>query len=407
MRVLIIAQYFPPDMGGGATRAYNVAKGLELNGCKVMVVTAFPHYPNGNIPEKYRWKPLALEDIKGLRVARTFVPPLASRGLTRRLLLYLSFIFSVFFALPFAGKVDVVWAANPNVLSVFPALFCGFIRRKPVGLNVDDLWPDDLSNFGLVDESSLAFKAMYFVARFAYVKASLITPISPAWGEVLCEKYGVNRKRVHVIRGGVDFDTFGVASEEINHREGAFSVLYSGAFSVAYDFDQILLAARVLENESDVEFTLQGGGELAGYVKSRVEELKLGNVKVIDKIISRAEVAKMLSQADALILPLRGSGKPYLGISSKLYEYQAAAKPIICCAQGKPAEYTKETGSGIVVRPGDSEALAKAVVFLENNRAIAEKMGASGRYHARKNFSIEKIGLKMMKAFAHALENQV
>ena len=26
MRVLILAQYFPPDMGGGATRAYNAAK---------------------------------------------------------------------------------------------------------------------------------------------------------------------------------------------------------------------------------------------------------------------------------------------------------------------------------------------------------------------------------------------
>ena len=28
MRVLVLAQYFPPDMGGGATRAYNVAEGL-------------------------------------------------------------------------------------------------------------------------------------------------------------------------------------------------------------------------------------------------------------------------------------------------------------------------------------------------------------------------------------------
>jgi len=30
MRVLILSQIFPPDMGGSATRAYNVAKGLVL-----------------------------------------------------------------------------------------------------------------------------------------------------------------------------------------------------------------------------------------------------------------------------------------------------------------------------------------------------------------------------------------
>jgi len=46
LRVLILAEYFPPDMGGGATRAYNVARGLVLNGCEVTVVAAFPHYPN-------------------------------------------------------------------------------------------------------------------------------------------------------------------------------------------------------------------------------------------------------------------------------------------------------------------------------------------------------------------------
>ena len=56
MNVLVIAQYFPPDMGGGATRAYNMAKGLSLAGCDVTVVTSFPHYPTGNIPAKYRRK---------------------------------------------------------------------------------------------------------------------------------------------------------------------------------------------------------------------------------------------------------------------------------------------------------------------------------------------------------------
>ena len=41
MHILVIAQLLPPDMGGVSTRAYNAAKGLLLNGCKVTVVTAF------------------------------------------------------------------------------------------------------------------------------------------------------------------------------------------------------------------------------------------------------------------------------------------------------------------------------------------------------------------------------
>ena len=59
----------------------------------------------------------------------------------------------------------------------------------------------------------------------------------------------------------------------------------------------------------------------------------------------------------------------------------------------------KENQSGIVVKPGDYEALAKAILYLRENRSIAERLGASGRRYVENNLSIEKIGLKMKKLF--------
>jgi hypothetical protein len=53
-----MAQYSPPGLGGSATRAFNMAKSLLLNGCKVTVVAAVPHYSHGKIPKGCRWKPL-------------------------------------------------------------------------------------------------------------------------------------------------------------------------------------------------------------------------------------------------------------------------------------------------------------------------------------------------------------
>jgi len=101
--------------------------------------------------------------------------------------------------------------------------------------------------------------------------------------------------------------------------------------------------------------------------------MNAGNVKLIDKILSlsREGVAKLLNQADVLLLPLKDFGTPYLGISSKLYEYQVAGKPIICCADGQPAEYVKKTNSEIVVKPEDYKALAKAIFYLKENREEA------------------------------------
>jgi len=93
----------------------------------------------------------------------------------------------------------------------------------------------------------------------------------------------------------------------------------------------------------------------------------------------------------------------YFGISSKLYEYQAVSKPIICCAEGQPAEYVKETGSGVVVKPGDHEALAKAVLYLKENSEIAERLCVSGKLYVERFLSLERIGRQMTIVFNKVL----
>jgi glycosyltransferase involved in cell wall biosynthesis len=405
MRILILSQFFPPDMGGGATRAYNIARGLVLNGCETIVVTAFPHYPYGKIPKKYRWKPLTIEYMDGFKVIRTFMLPVSSQGLGKRILIFAVFTVSSLFALPLVGKIDVIWTANPNIISIFPSIIYAIVKRCPIVQNVDDLWPEELYELGMLSEKSPLAKFAELLAKFSYKISKAITPISPGYVKVICGKYSINPNKVYVIRAGVDINKF-KACDSVNKCEKTFKVLYSGAFSVAYDFDQVLLVARLLEDVKDIEFILQGGGELAPYLKAKVKELKLENVKIVDKILSRDDVAKLLSEATALILPLRNFGRPYLGISSKLYEYQAVGKPVICCAEGQPAEYVKETGSGVVVKPGDYEALAKAVLYLKNNPDLAKKLGKNGRKYVKKEASIEAVGLGMKKIFELICDRQ-
>ena len=398
MRVLILAQYFPPDMGGGATRAYNAAKGLLDAGCEVTVVAAFPHYPTGNVPEKYRWKPLSVEYESGLRVIRTLVAPLASEGFLKRVLLFVCFMISSLFALPFVGRVDLVWAANPNIVAVFPSLIYGILKPCRVVQNVDDLWPESLYDLGMA-KGSLPAKLSEFIARVAYGVASAITPISPAYVQVLVNKYEVDPRKVQVVPAGVDLSRFPSVGKDVIRDDKKFRVLYIGAFSPAYDFDQVFRAAKLLATYPDVEFVIRGGGELAETLKSKVNEMGLKNVLLVDKIVSREEVGKILCEADALLLPLSGLGSIEMGISSKLYEYQAAGKPILCSSSGMPGRYVSETGSGIVIRPGDHEALVRAILLLRSSSEIAQALGASGKKYVENNLSIERIGLRMRGIF--------
>jgi len=266
-------------------------------------------------------------------------------------------------------------------------------------LNEDDLTLEDLVDLKLIDEDSLVLKIAEWVYRLLLIKGDVVTPISPGYVETLSKKYCVEKSRIRVVRGGVDLSTFKPCVAK-PRSEKKFVVLYSGAFSVAYDFEQVIKAAKIVEElDGDVEFVVQGKGELLGSMRSKIEELNVKSVRIVDRLLSRGDVAELLCQADVLVLPIVEYRKPYRGMSSKLYEYQAAAKPIICCGRGLPAVYVKETNSGLAVYPGDHEAFAKAVIELKENPRLARMMGENGRKYVETGASIEAIGLKMKVIF--------
>jgi len=112
-----------------------------------------------------------------------------------------------------------------------------------------------------------------------------------------------------------------------------------------------------------------------------------------------------LGEADVLLLPLKGVSSIEMGISSKLYEYQAAGKPIVCCSRGQPARYVLETKSGIAVEPGDFEGLAKAMLCLYRSRKVVECFGRTGRRFVEENLSLGNIGSRMLKVFKRVARN--
>jgi hypothetical protein len=400
MDVLILSQYYPPDMGGGATRAHNMALGLSRLGCRVKVVCAAPHYPKGRIPPHYRWRPIRIENMNGIDVVRTFVPPIESTGTLRRILLFLSFMISSLFAVPIFRRADVVFAANPNIFSVFPGFVYSRICHSPLIQNVDDLWPEVLNDLGLPPQSIVS-RIGEALARITYRLANVITPISAAYTETIVRKYGIDTERIRHVPAGVDLSRFQSTAKE--ERKEFFTVLYIGAFSPTYNFDQIFDAARNLSRIEDIRFVIQGAGELAGYLMGRLQESDLSNVTIVNKVIRREHVADRLSDADALILPLSGLGSIEQGISSKLYEYQAAGRPIICCSRGEPGRYVEASNSGIVVAPGDIEGLSNSILFLRSNPDAAREMGRRGREHVRSSLSVEAVGRKMISVFKDAM----
>ena len=294
MKVLVLAQYFSPDMGGGSTRASNVVNGLLCKGCDVTVVAAFPNYPHGNVPSQYRRKAVVSERFGYAKVFRVWIPALPHSSPLKRIILHFCFVASSLFALPFVGKVDVVWGANPNLFSFVPSFVYGVVKSVPIVRNVDDLWPEVFYDLGYV-KSKFAQKVLDFMAWLSYVVPAAVTPLSKGYKQSIVTKYGISPEKVHVIEVGVD--RVKPLSVDGNSK-GRFVVMYSGVLGLGYDFDVVLEAARLLDKNNDIVFVIRGVGEMSLQLKKMFSESGLRNVVLDTRFLPKDELAALLGSAD-------------------------------------------------------------------------------------------------------------
>jgi len=386
-------------MGGASTRVSNAIKGLRSRGHRVFVVTAFPHYPHGNVPREYRTRAFAVEGDEQVRVFRVWVPPLPHEG-AKRLVMYLSFTLFSLVALPFCGKVDVVWALSPNYFSAVSGVFYKMAKRVPLVLDIADLWPEALVSLGVLHSKVLVGLVNAGAGLFYAVSDGIITLNAGMRWEIL--KRAKDPSRVFVVENVADLDVF--RPFEVERPESLrdrFVVMYSGNLGRMYDFDTVLGAAKELSDVGDVVFVIRGSGERLQELKGKVRNH--GNVLLLDDIVDVKRVPEFLNMADVLLLPMKKLGNSETSFPIKLLEYLACEKPVVCCAEGETARLIHASSAGLVVRPGDAEFLAKAILSIYQSTDISKNLVQNGKMLATQ-FSDKAMIEKLEHSFSCVAE---
>lgn len=84
------------------------------------------------------------------------------------------------------------------------------------------------------------------------------------------------------------------------------------------------------------------------------------------------------------------------GLPTKIFEYQALRKPIICISSGEPGKYILETKSGLVTNSRNPQELSQLILRLVNDDSLAKKLGENGYDNIKNNQTIEIIGKRLM-----------
>jgi len=404
LRLLVISHGFPPDMGGASNRAWNIARAMQASGHEVIVIAAYPYYPHGRVSSRYAHRLFAREHLEGFEVIRVWIPSLRTRGYLNRLLIYLGFTFSYAIGqlLLANRRLDLVYYVSPYPLSVFsfPAIMFARLVGSRVFLDVADLWPEVILEIGTI-RTPLATTLVNTMAKMVSALSDFTTPITESIRERLLE-LGLSRRKLEVVELAIDTDYFVPQAPKFrdDRLRGKFVAEYSGIIGPKYDFASLIDAAKIIaQKNSKVLVLIRGDGEWLPHVKKAAGTV--ANVLILDKIESSDRVLDYLNAADVLLCPMRDLRETSTIVPSKVLEYFAVGKPVVCSGRGETQIVIEKYNSGIMVPPSDPRALAEAILRFESDTEFYKTTARNSRELAIRRYPLSILA-RRIEALAEA-----
>jgi len=391
LKILVVSQFFPPEMGAPAGRFHDFAQNWLAQGHEVTAVTGFPNFPAGVIHEGYRGRFYMKEVVDGVKVHRCWI--LTMSGRLSRPLSYASFLVSSTLCVLFARlQYDVVVATIPPLTVGLPGVLAALRKRVPMVLDLRDIWPEAIVQSGRL-QNPMIIGLFEGIANFLYRRAARITAVTEGWKTRLVEK-GVPAEKLHVISNGVDVGAFDDVPAELppafgELEPGARWFTYAGILNRPQGLEYILEAAAHLRDQepdlyAQAQFVMIGEGPIEAELKALKAERGLDRVVFVPRQ-PRDAVYACLQRSFGVLVTLRPR-KDTSTVPSKIYECMASGRPVLYQAGGEGANTLREADGGAVIEPGSAEALAEAMAAYLKDPGSADAHGASGRAYVSGSF---------------------
>ncbi len=399
MKILILTQYYPPEIGAPQNRLHELAVRLQANGVQIEVLTALPNYPKMEVQEAYRKRQNREENIDGIPVHRAWIYVSQSKGILARLVNYFSFVWTAYWRGRKLKSFDYLMVESPPLFLGFTAMALSKKLKAKLIFNVSDLWPESAEKLGIV-QNQLFLKLAYQLEAKCYERASLITGQTQGIVADISKRFPT--KEVYWLPNGVNIDFYNpshIDEGDFRNKNG-FSTsdilfFYGGILGHAQGLEVILHAANLLRDLPNVQFILQGSGPEKEKLQNLKSSLKLANIHFLEPV-SKQEMPAVLKAIDVALVPLKKLPLFEGAIPSKVFEALAMEVPLLLGVDGEARKhFIDNAAAGWFFEPENETALAHCVRNLAMNPAEIQIAGKNGRQYVSSNFNRDQIAASL------------
>ena len=407
MKVVVVYQYYQGRGEPGHSVVYELTHHLAERGHGVRVVAGEMGYMKRGAAAPKPWYRRLYHEACDARVSilRTYTYPELHRSYLKRMLSFVSFSISCAVGLLCIERADVLLASSPPI---FPMLSAGLVcklRRIPLVLEVRDLWPASAVQMGIL-KSRWQIRIMAWIEKWLYNHSYRIVTLTQGIQDDICRR-GWQRDKIAYIPCGIDSASMFPDRQEGERErkrygwEGKKILLYFGALGEANNLSVILAAANRLQDRSDILFVLIGDGMKRQALEEQRRALGLENVLILPPV-PKHEARGHINAADLCLVTLQDLPLFAGAIPTKLLEYLACGKPVICGIRGEAERIVHSAQAGVVFEPNDDARLAELIRELIADEARTAEMAAKGPAFVRKHFSAFDMRQRMEKVLADA-----
>ena len=386
MKVLLVNQFFFPNVAAVAQLMADLAEDLTEKGVKVGVLCGRANY------SREKNDPRAANPyLKQVTVHRVPSLNFGGRSGVVHLLNYLSFLILAPLRAIILSRYDcTVVFTNPPLIALVGWLL-RLLRGTKFVYVVEDLYPDVAIELGFLKRDGIVTQIADRVSCFLLRHADRVVALGDRMKQELLTK-GVKEDRMVIIPNWADGEQIYPVEKSANwfvekhHLKGRFVVQYSGHMGEGHDFSTILQAAKCLKEYDDIVFLFIGNGPKRGEIDRFKEEHKLDNVLLLP-YQDRSSLKFSLGAADVALISLKPKLEPMM-FPCKVYGIMASGRPFIYLGseQGEISRIAQAAECGFTVPLDKVESLVDTILHLYQDELLRQELGSKAREYFLEHF---------------------
>ncbi len=220
------------------------------------------------------------------------------------------------------------------------------------------------------------------------------------------QRRGLKPKRIHLLYGGVHPERFAVNDQAIRELRnnlglGAEKVLLTVSRLVERKGHHNVIRAlpQIADAVGPVRYLIAGTGLQEQSLRRLADECQVSELVQWLGYVPEQQLPALYGLADIFIMPSRDlPGQPIEGVGLVYLEANLVGTPVIGGRTGGTADAIEEGVSGLLVDPENSDEIAAAATRLLTDTSLARRLGEEGRQRVVENFTWDKVARRFQTA---------